>query len=245
MPRSYAVAILAAGALVTVAPAAGAATQTGRTSEGVRFTLDGRVVSLRVPAHTPRGATLRVACGSQSSLRRDFATAARRVRPRQRLRLRLRGPLGPVEWCTFAVNARNVDLQTLPSGAAVMHPRPSLPPAPLQPGPGVREAVTTDEDEVQGNALEGRDGEARFLLSGSTLTVRLSGVSIDRSTTVALVCGAGNSARNSRVRIVAVGRGRRVITADIGPERSRRSEWCLLESGVFGAGDIVGAAFGD
>lgn len=241
----YAV-LIATSLLAGAATEARAATHTGTTSEGVRITLTDRTVALRVPGQTPRGATLEIACGSQTRLRKDYAVAtARRVRPHRRLRLRLRGRLGPVEWCTFSTSARNVDLQRLPQGAAVMHPRPSLPPAPLQPGPGVREAVTTDEDEINGNQLDGRDGQARFLLSGSTLTVRLSGVSFQRSTTVALVCGAGHDARSSRVRIVAVGRGRRVITADIGPEPSRRSEWCLVEGGVFGAGDIVGAVFRD
>jgi hypothetical protein len=226
----YAV-LAAAGLLLALAPAAGAA-QTGRTSEGVRFALDGRVVSLRVPAQTAPGAALEVACGRETRLRDgEFAVAQRTVQPRERVRLRLRGRLPAAsEWCAFQTSRPDTPRRHLPHGAAVLHPRTVVPPAPLVPGPGVRE----------GESDEHRPG-TRFLLSGRTLTVRF-GRPFDNSRTLPLVCGR-RGRRTVRLRTVAIGAGRAVVTVEFGPWPHGEPRWCLIEHGVFDGTDVVAASF--
>jgi hypothetical protein len=226
--------------LVTVSTAAvaDAAPRSGTTSEGVRITLDGRTVSLRVPATVPRGARFVVYCGIERPPLSRPLPAQRTVRavPRRRLRVTLARRARGAEFCGY----RTENLGTERTGAAVLGaPRPS--PPPVVPGPGVREGRTTDDDTLpESGEIEGDEGDAVLLTVDTRLTIRLR-EPLPRSTVLRMACGRSDSRRGIAYRAVVVRGGQRVVTADIGAVRPD-ADLCLVEE--IDGGDLAGALLG-
>jgi len=209
--------------------------RTGRTSEGVALRLDGRTFALRIPrTFALRGAGLRVKCGRElRGAARTAEARAARVRPGQRLRLRLpRDVSAGAEFCAFVETGR--DKEDAVYGVAALRPAGMPAPAPLIPGPGVRQGATSSADN-----FEGEDGDATFLLRESTLTVRVTRA-FAHSSLITLGC-EGQDDRQAGFRTLAVGRGRRSLTADIAVPAGLTPTVCLIEDDLSG-GDIAVAA---
>ena len=216
------------------APAAEAAPRSGTTSEGVRITLDGRVVSLRVPARIPRETRLTVYCESDRPPLSQAGLPQRtvRARPGRRLRLTLPRRAARADFCGYSTD-------TGITGAAVLTRAPS--PAAVAPGPGVREARTTNEDEIpDSGSLEGDDGDAVFLAVDTRITVRLARP-LRRSTAVYVACGRFDTRERLAYRAVVLRGGQRTVTVDAGAVRPD-ADLCLIED-VTGS-DIAGALLG-
>jgi hypothetical protein len=230
---------IAAGAVVAAAPAAAAAApvvRTGTTAGGVPFVLRGRSLRIVVPTSTRRGRRIEIRCGSLTSVNLtapgpvyggSVAVGSSVFRGRRTLTLRLSSDVSKTaEWCEF---------ETEPSGrrgAAVLNPRLAPPPAPLVAGPGVREAVV-------------RGGRARFLLDGSTLTLRTA-KSLPGDILLFLACYAradasGLEATALGVRTIAIGPGRRAVTVDLGRDVEAAAGSCFAESSE--QGDLFLASF--
>lgn len=204
MKRSAAIlGVLAACAL---APPAGAQ-ETGTSSEGVRFTLDGAVVTIVLGRPLAPGRRLKAECGRATYQRRAIGRGRAKGRGLRTVRVRLHRDVDAPEWCEFSV------AYTGRRGAAALSGAPAF--EPLVPGPDVREAPAG-----------GRNGGGRFLLRGSMLTVEMNRP-FGRSVVAGLGCGGSDEAIG--FRRIAVSAGQRVIAvdteADLGAAR-----WCLLEA---------------
>lgn len=218
----------AAVLLVTVAAPASAVVQRGESSEGARFTLSGRTVTIVLPSPLAPGATVRAACGRRGQARTWVGRGRGRGHGLRTVRVRLHVAPSGAEWCRYRRRGGGGGAAGLASGVPA--------PAPVQPGPGVREARTTDDDELDGSELEGDDGDARFLQRGAVLTVELRRA-FPRSAVVDLVCGTRDRAIG--LRAVAVRAGDRTVTADLEGDLSG-ARWCIVEED---AGDIAAASF--
>lgn len=217
MRRSFAVAGCAVAlALPSSAPAASA---TGTSSEGDRFTLAGRLATVVLARPLAPGRVLRLECGREGRARRAIARGRAEGRGLRTLRIRLRGALAGPEWCEFDGPRQRRGAATLSPGA------PAVPP--LAPGPDVREAQA-----------EERNGGGRFLVRGSVITVEM-GRPFRRSIVAGVACGAGDSALGYRRVAVAAGQG--TITVDAEGDLAG-AEWCVLEAP--GGSDYLEAAIG-
>lgn len=244
MNRRHAVlaALLPAALLASAAPAPALASadevppDAPRTAQAgsVRIAFDGRTATLRAPERVGERARIRVRCGSQTLARKAIGTATARVRPRQRLALRLSRAVPDAEWCAYEILAGATDDAYLrPSGAGALRPAQVAPPAALTAQtPGVRAATTTD---VAPSDLVPSGGKAEFLVAGSTLTVRFAGPTTG-SRLLTLACGTADKAIG--VRTIAVQGGRRVLTADLAADLTA-ARWCLVEQDD-GGRDVLG-----
>ena len=243
-PRAVLAALLPAALLASAAPAPASASATDeappdapRTAQAgsVRIAFDGRTATLRAPERVGERARIRVRCGSQTLARKAIGTATARVRPRQRLALRLSRAVPDAEWCAYEILAGATDDAYLrPSGAGALRPASPAPPAALTPQtPGVRAATTTD---VAPSDVVPSGGKADFLVAGSILTVRFAGPTTG-SRLLTLVCGTADKAIG--VRTIAVQGGRRVLTADLAADLAA-ARWCLVEQDD-GGRDVLGA----
>ncbi len=229
---SLAAIVMAATAAPASADAAAAPThRTGTTAGGVPFSLHGRSVKLTVPASTKRGRRIEVRCGRQSTadlLRSGAgfregaeATGSAVFRQRRRMTIRLNRDVSAIaEWCEFQVqNGRR--------GAAALLPALAAPPAPLVPGPGVREGITQE------------DG-GRFLVDGSTVTL-LADKALPGDIVLFFACYAasdgGETLRIIGTRSLAIGHGRRRVTADLGAD-VESAPVCFAENSTAGGRDL-------
>jgi hypothetical protein len=226
--------VLIAATLLTTGLAAApadAAVRTGTSSEGLRFRLDGRVLTLRSPANATE---VQARCGRESLGRRRIARAIFRGRYRrgERLRVRLGSDVSrTAEWCGVEA-IRGGRLVTW--RAATLRPRVGRPPRRLREEPGVRVGRSRS-----GDGLAGRGGDAVFLLDRATVTVRLRRA-LRRSALVTVTCFAsdGGRLRQLAYRTRAAARGQRSITVGLERDVEERASACLVER--FGR-DIAGA----
>ena len=206
------IAALASGAgAIASAPGPAAQQRTGTTARGVPLVLEGRTLRITVPKSTKRGKRIEVRCGRitfERPLRgtsfspSEVAEGARVFRTRRRLEIRLDRDVSAIaEWCEF---------DTQPSGrhgAAVMKPRLAPPPAHLVSGPGVREGRTQQTG-------------GRFLVDGSRLTLRTARP-LPADIVLYLACFAPDPKEGLRTigaRALAIGKGRRTVSADLGAD---------------------------
>ena len=232
MVRRFVPLLVSCAAAFVLAPSASAATRTATTSEGVRLTLGGRMVTLTVPQHTESDSRLTVECGYAFT---NTTGTRRGVRAGQRVTVRLRRSLPFAEWCAFFTVERSGTHG--PEGAAVLEPRLGPPPARVQPGPGVRVART---DHLDDTSLLRGEGTVEFRLKDRTLTVELS-VPFRRSSVVFLGCFVdGNHPENAIRGRVAVQAGRRILTAQlVGKPDPATLRLCLLEGSLNSGADIA------
>ena len=233
-------------AILLPATASGAVRR-GDATDGTRFFLKGKNLDVRLPAGLRPGWRLRVACGSHDRAGRRIQSARATYRGVRRIGLRFRRDISQTaEWCVFESFAFNVELSTLPSSAVALRPLRRQPPVPLTPGPGVRQAVTTDTDGKAHGGYAGYDGDATFLLRGSVLTVRLRAPH-DHAMVVRVACFFDSRLDKEVIlgfRAVPVRARQRVITADLGRDVASRATSCLLEgAGNQNSGDIAAAEF--
>lgn len=239
-------ALVLAGCLSATVGLAAAALRTGQDSDGARFRLSGRTLVLELPKGTPPDSRVGGACGRAGSSGRRVSGGHRTFRSDRRLRFRLRRDVSrTAEWCTFETSKFNADASQLPYGAVALRPRLAVPPTHLRSGPGVREAATTSSDGEAYGGFAGEDGDARFLLSGRVLTVRLRERST-RSELVTLACTQGSdpdSDRSVGYRSVVLPAGKHVVTADLEARAEDTATGCLIEGTGGRSGDIAAAAF--
>lgn len=207
-----ATAALATGAgAVASAPGSAPAQRTGKTAGGVPLVLKGRTLRITVPKSTKRGDRIEVRCGRitfEDLLRGTsfspsvIAEGSRVFRARRRLEIRLDRDVSAIaEWCEF---------ETDPSGrhgAAVMKPQLAPPPAHLVSGPGVREGST-------------QQSGGRFFVDGSRLTLRTARP-LPADIVLFLACYAPDPKEGLRTigaRALAIGKGRRAASADLGAD---------------------------
>ncbi len=235
-----AVALVAAGAAAALAaaqtPTTGTATKprTGKTAAGVPLVLKGRTLRITVPKSTQRGNRIDVRCGriTTADLLRGIAFSpaviaeGKRVyRTSRRMEIRLDRDVSAIaEWCEFETQPNGR------SGAAVMKPQLAPPPAHLVSGPGVREGKT---EEAGG----------RFLVDGSRLTLRTARA-LPEDIVLFLACYARDPKEGLRTigaRALAIGKGRRAVSADLGADVEGAAA-CFAESSV--GGDLFITYFG-
>ncbi len=210
-------------ALVLAAPvSAAAATKTGRSSEGARFTLSGRVVTIVLPSRLPPRARVTAECGCQGRAGKTTGEGSARGRGLRTVRVRLRGGVGDAEWCRYRRTQRRF-------GAAQLTPGVT-PPERLRAGPGVRQAVEPRDARDPGD-------DVRFLQRGSVVTADLATPFVS-SRLVGIACGRGYEALGFRT--FAARAGQHVFTADLEADVSG-AEWCLVEQ--HGGEDVASATF--
>jgi hypothetical protein len=136
---------------------------------------------------------------------------------------------------TLDGRALTIDVPRQTARAARLLPEREPRPAPVVPGPGVRQGETRSDDRVGGDEVEGEDGDATFALAGRTLTVRLR----ERFALVTLACNLATPERAEflSTRVVAVAAGQRTVTAVLDGDPTRANH-CLIEDD-FEGGDIA------
>jgi hypothetical protein len=215
-------------------PATAPPQRTGTTAGGVPLVLKGRTLRITAPRSTKRGNRIEVRCGrvTFADLLRGtsfspsvIAEGSRAFRTRRRMEIRLDHDVSAIaEWCEF---------ETQPDGrhgAAVMKPQLAPPPAHLVSGPGVREGTT---EEAGG----------RFLVDGSRLTLRTARP-LPEDIVLFLACYAPDPKEGLRTigaRALAIGKGRRAVSADLGADVESAAA-CFAESSV--GGDLFITYFG-
>lgn len=230
---------------VATTPAA-ASVRTGATTDGTRVRLSGKRITVKLPKTVIRGSLVRVSCGREGTAGHKVTSASERYSHGRRLGLQFRTDVSRIaEWCYFDTSKHNVDARRLPDGAVTLRPALGSPPADLQSGPGVREAVTTSTDGAPYGGLQGEDGDARFLLKANVLTVRLR-TGFRHSQVVRIGCVAGTSPDNDRVlayRSLVLPARRQVVSADLEGTPGPEATSCLAEGTGGRSGDIAAANF--
>jgi hypothetical protein len=208
--------------------------RTGKTAASVPLVLKGRTLRITVPKSTKRGDRIEVRCGriTFADLLRGtsfspavIAEGKRLFRTSRRMEIRLDRDVSAIaEWCEF---------ETQPNGrggAAVMKPQLAPPPAHLVAGPGVREG-------------KAEEAGGRFLVDGSRLTLRTTH-SLPEDIVLFLACYATDPQEGLRTigaRALAIGKGRRAVSADLGADVEGAAA-CFAESSV--GGDLFITYFG-